>query len=356
MARHITVGVVKRVWQLGLAIAVVLFLHSAPARAAAPVCDGGPFLFALPAGLTHVEPRAPCTDADGDTITVDVSTPPHLGTLSPAGALPIDTVRFYTADASAATLPAPRDTMTFVAEAGGQQSNPMRVDVKILPPDQAPVCSNVAVTVASGGSVHIPTPHCTDVDNAATTIVFDAPAHGKYNAATGRYRPDAGFTGTDTMTFAGVDYWKVSSKVGTITIKVTKGSGAGGGGTGPLDTRAPRLVITVPPVLDIAGARHAGILFTVRTNEASRLTASVYVGRHTARHLGLSKHATKRVRVGRLVSHITPGKTVVTVKLSRRARARLKDARRVRLTLVVRVSDAAGNVRAKRVRIVLRRG
>jgi hypothetical protein len=159
------------------------------------------------------------------------------------------------------------------------------------------------------------------------------------------------------MTFAGVDYWKVSSKVGTVTIKVTKGSGPGGGGsTGPPDTRAPRLVITVPPSLDIGSALVDGILFTARTNEASRLAASLYVSRRTARHLGLRKHATKRVRVGRVVSHLIPGKTVVAVKLSRKARARLTDARRVRLTLVAKVSDAAGNVRTKRARIVLRRG
>jgi hypothetical protein len=345
------------VWPIGLAIGIaVLLLPAAPARAAAPVCNGGPFLYALPAGLTHVEPKAPCTDADGDPITVDVTTAPHLGSLSPAGAIPINTVRFYTANASAASLPTPRDTMTFVASAGGEQSNPVRVDVKILPPDHAPVCDNVAVTVASGRSVHIPTPHCVDIDKGTPTVIFDAPAHGTYDAATARYRPKPGFTGTDTMRFAAVDYWKVSSKVGTVSIKVTRGSGTGGGGsTGSLDKRAPSLVIAVPPSLDIGSALLDGILFTARTNEASRLAVSLYVSRRTARHLGLRKHPTKRVRVGRAVSHLLPGKTVVAVKLSRKARARMTDAPRVRLTLVAKVSDAAGNVRTKRARIVLRR-
>jgi hypothetical protein len=359
--RRITVGDVmstNRVWYISLAIAVALLLHAAPARAAAPVCDAGPFLYALPAGLTHVEPRAPCTDADGDAITIDVSTAPHLGTLSPAGAVPIGTVRFYTANADAASLPNPRDTMSFVATAGGEQSTPMRVDVKILPPNHAPVCTDVAVTVASGRSVHIPTPQCTDADNGIPTVVFDKPAHGTYNAATGQYRPKAGFTGKDTMTFAAVDYWKVSSKVGTVTIKVTKASGTGGGGGGggssPADHKAPKLVITVPPNLDLGSALADGIPFTARTNEDSRLAVSLYVSRRTARHLGLKKHPRTRFRVGRVVSHLTPGSTVVTVKLSSRAQARMAGARRVRLTMVAKVSDAAGNVRTKHARPVLR--
>lgn len=346
----------NRVWYASLAIAVALLLHAAPARAAAPVCNGGPFLYALPAGLTHVEPRAPCTDADGDPITVDATVPPHLGTLSPAGALPIDTVRFYTAHADAASTPNPRDTMTFAATAGGEQSNTFRVDVKILPPDNAPVCTNVAATVAAGHSVHIPTPHCVDADGGTPVVVFDAPAHGTYNATTGQYRPKAGFTGTDRMTFAAVDYWKVSSKVGTITIKVTKasGGGGGGGGSGPTDHRAPRLRLDVPRRLDLASTLADGILFTAKTNEISRLVVSLYVSRHTAHRFGIKRHAKTRVRVGRAVSHLIPGKAVVAVKLSRKARAKLTDARRVRLTLVAKVSDAAGNVRTRRATITLR--
>jgi Bacterial Ig domain len=346
-----------RVWHISLAIGVAMLFQAAQASAAAPVCESGPFLYALPAGLTHVEPRAPCTDVDGDAISVDVSVAPHLGTLSPTGALPIGTVRFYTANADAASTPNPRDTMTFVATAGGEQSNTFRVDVKILPPDNAPVCTNVAATVAAGHSVHIPAPHCVDADGGTPVVVFDAPRHGTYNATTGQYRPKAGFTGTDTMTFAAVDYWKVSSKVGTITIKVTKasGGGGGGGGSGSADHRAPRLRLDVPRKLDLASTLADGILFTAKTNEVSRLAVGLYVSRHTARHFGIKRHPKARVRIGRAVSHLIPGKTVISVKLSHKAQARLANARKVRLTLVAKLTDAAGNVRTKRVTIVLRR-
>jgi hypothetical protein len=54
------------------------------------------------------------------------------------------------------------------------------------------------------------------------------------------------------------------------------------------------------------------------------------------------------------VSHLIPGKAVVAVKLSRKAQSRLANARRVRLTLVAKVSDAAGNVRTRRAAITLR--
>jgi len=332
-----------------------MLLLPGAASAAPPVCEAGPFLYALPAGLTHVNPRAPCTDADGDAITVEVRTPPHLGKLTPEGSIPIDEVRFYSANADAANLPAPRDTMAFVAHAGGEESNPFTVDVKILPPNHAPVCTDLAVTVKSGQSVFIPTPHCVDADNDTPELIFDKPGHGTYDAKTQRYTPKAGFTGKDTLTFAAVDYWDVSSKVGKVTITVTKGSGTGTTNPGPRDRRAPRLTIDAPSVLELESALHGGVLLTARTNEAGRLSVRLYVGPKTARRFGLSKHATERVRVGKVVRHIVEGKTVVKVKFTRKARARLKEAGVVRLTVVAKLADAAGNARIKRVKIVLLR-
>jgi hypothetical protein len=344
-----------RPWYVGLAIGVAMLLMPGSASAAPPVCEGGPFLYDLPAGLTHVNPRAPCTDADGDAITIEVRTPPHLGKLTPAGTIPIDEVRFYTANADAANAPAPRDTMTFVAHAGGEESSPVTIDVKILPPNHAPVCDDLAVTVTSGHSVRIPTPHCVDADNDTPQVIFDKPDHGSYDARSGRYTPKSGFTGKDTMTFAAVDYWDVSSKVGKVTIRVKQGSGTGTTNPGSRDRRAPSLAIDAPSSVEIDRALRRGILFTARTNEAGRLAVKLYVGPRTARRFSLKKHATHRVRVGKVARHVVAGKTVVSVKLSRRARARLKQAGTVRLILVAKLSDAAGNVRTKRVTIVLRR-
>jgi hypothetical protein len=344
-----------RLWYVSLAIGVALLLAPGTAGAAPPVCESGPFLYDLPAGLTHLNPRAACTDPDGDPITIEVRTPPTLGTLSPDGTVAIGELRFYTANADAATLPAPRDTMTFVAHAGGEESNPLRLDVRILPPDQAPTCQDLAVSVDSGQSVRIPAPQCEDADNHAPSVVFDKPAHGTYDAGSRRYTPNPGFTGTDRITFAAVDYWGVSSKVGRVTVTVKPGSGSGttGPGAQSRDRRAPRLVLRVPASLGLDAALRRGILLSARTDEPGLLSVGLYVGRTTARHVGLRRHAAKRVRVGRVSRHILAGKSVVRVRFSHRARSRLRHAGKVRLTLVARVSDAAGNARSRRARIAL---
>jgi Big-like domain-containing protein len=338
-------------WYVSLAIGIAMLVLPAAASAAPPVCEAGPFLYDLPAGLTHANPRAPCTDADGDAITVEPTVLPHLGTLSPSGSIPIGDVRFYTANASAATLPAPRDTMTFVAHAGGETSNPYTIDVKILPGNHPPVCNDLTVTVKSGQSVHIPTPKCVDVDNDTPEVIFDKPAHGTFDVATQRYTSKAGFTGKDTITFAAVDYWDVSSKVGKVTITVTRGSGSGA--TTPRDREAPSLDIDAPSSLLLRQALRDGILFTARTNEAGRLRVYLYVTRKAARRFGLKKHPKGRVRVGTVVRHVVAGRTVLNAKFTRKARRKLKGT--LRLTLVGRISDAAGNANTERVRLMLRK-
>jgi hypothetical protein len=267
--------------------------------------------------------------------------------------VPIDEFRFYTANADAANGPAPRDRMTFVAVAGGEASKPITIDVTIKPPDQPPACTDLAVTARSGSSTEIPTPQCADADNGAPTLVFDKPAHGSYDVTTKRYTPNPGFTGRDTMTFAAVDYWKVSSAVGTVTIDVKPGAGPGTARRRSHDRRAPRLTVHAPRSLDLAAALQGGILFTARTNEAGRLTVRLYVGRRAGRRFGLAVNPMKPVRVGRAARHILPGRTVGRVKFSHRARTRLATAGRVRVTLVAKLSDAAGNVRTRRARIAL---
>src|SRR3954464_14014361 len=109
-------------------VAAVLFLLALPAAAppAAPVCTADPALYELPAGLTWLNPRAPCTDADGDSMTIEVVDPPKFGTLNPGGAQPIGVERWYTANPNAAGN---RDSMKFVAVANGERSNEFQVEV-----------------------------------------------------------------------------------------------------------------------------------------------------------------------------------------------------------------------------------
>ena len=136
-----------------------------------------PALYELPAGLTWLNPRAPCTDADGDAITIKVADAPDFGSLSPADPQPINTRRFYTAKADAAGN---RDSMKFVAVANGERSNEFQIDVWILPAHQPPVCKDLAVSVRAGSSVAI-APSCVDPDGDTFRLnVLDAPKHGTY--------------------------------------------------------------------------------------------------------------------------------------------------------------------------------
>jgi hypothetical protein len=47
------------------------------------------------------------------------------------------------------------------------------------------------------------------------------------------------------------------------------------------------------------------------------------------------------------------GRTVIRVRFSHRARTRLRQGHRVRLTLLATVSDAAGNHRSRHVKVTL---
>jgi hypothetical protein len=340
-----------RLWFGTVLAGLALLAVPSAASAAPPVCDAGPYLYDLPAGLTHVHPQAPCTDADGDPISVQVTDAPDYGTLEPPGTIANDEVRYYTANADAAGK---RDTMTFVAVANGETSNAMTVDVVIKPANHVPVCADVAVSVQRGASVAIPAPACSDADGDAYQIIHDRPAHGRFDAGSGRYTASGDFTGTDTMTFVAIDDWDTVSAKGVVRITVTPGPKSSGSPqpSASSDRRAPRLRLEAPSSLAIM---RAGIPFTARTNEAGRLLVRVYVSRGTARRYGLARDPGGRVLVGSLRRTVTAGDTTARVKLFRRARVQLDDAARVKLSLIARISDAAGNARTARLKITLRR-
>ncbi len=342
-----------RLWFAAFVAGLALLVVPSAASAAAPTCDAGPYLYDLPAGLTHVHPRAPCTDPDGDAISVQVSVAPQFGTLEPAGAAPIDQVRYYTANADAGER---RDTMTFVAVAGGETSNPFTADVVIKPPNHVPVCADVAVTVPRGAPIAIPAPQCTDADGDAFQIVFDKPSHGTFDASNRRYVSAAGFTGQDTISFVAVDDWDTLSAKGTVKITVTADGPKPPAppASSSTDRRAPRLKFEAPSALASRLALSSGIPFTATTNEIGHLTVLVYVDRKSARRYGLARNPAGRVLVGTLRRTVTAGDTTARVKLTRKARNRLEDVR-VKLSLVARITDAAGNSRAERLKMTLKR-
>lgn len=345
-----------RLWCISLAAGFAMLVLPQAASAAAPECDTTPRQVSIPAGSSHENPRAPCMDADGDAITIQTVTPPPNGTLSPADSVPIDDRQTYTADADAAGK---TDVMTFRAVANNEESLTFNIEVQIGDPDRAPTCDGTSATVQAGHAVDVPL-SCTDPDGNGITIDADQPAHGTF--AAGRYTPAAGFSGQDTITFRATDEWGLTSDdaVATITVKpapkppvTTQPSPHHH--TAPADKTVPSLILVAPSPLASRRALRRGIPFTASTSEAGSLSVQLFVGRGTARRYGIDRHATSRVLVGTLTRDLAKGDNAVKVKLFRKARARLKKAESVRLRMIARIADAAGNVRTERLRITLER-
>lgn len=329
---------VSRIWFVSVAAGLLVLGVTGTARAAAPVCTADPALYELPAGLTWLNPRAPCTDADGDAITVQVVDPPDHGTLKPDGTQPIEAKRFYTANTDAAGI---RDSMKFVAVANGEQSNEFQVDVWILPAHSAPVCRDLALAVQAGSSVAI-VPDCVDPDGDAFVMsARKAPTHGTYDPARHTYTAAPRFAGRDSMTFAVVDEWNLASAPHKVTITVTP---APGQSTLTADKTAPRLKLVARSPLRSRALRR-GLRLTATASEPGRIVIEALISRATAQDLGID------TRVGSLARDIGAGKTGLRLKLDRDARTPLATLKHVKLKLVARMVDAAGNLRTKRLRV-----
>ena len=327
----------SRIWFVSVAAGLFLLGVPASATAAAPVCAADPALYELPAGLTWLNPRAPCTDADGDAITIQIADPPDFGSLAPDGPQPIDARRFYTANANAAGN---RDSMKFVAVANGEQSNAFQIDVWILPAHHPPACKDLAVSVRAGSSVAI-APNCTDPDGDRFALsVVDAPKHGTYDPARHTYTAAPRYAGRDAMTFAVVDEWNLVSAKRKIAIAVTPRPGT----RLSRDRTAPRLRLKA---MRSRSSLRRGIRLKATASEAGRIVIEALVGTGTALDLGIDR------RVGTLARDLPAGKTSLRLRLDPGARAQLATLKRVRLRLVAHLVDAAGNLRTKRLRIRL---
>ena len=117
------------------------------------------------------------------------------------------------------------------------------------------------------------------------------------------------------------------------------------------DRRAPRLVASVPRRQRLAAVR-AGLVVRLRCSEACAATAELAVDRRRARRLGLGKVrivASGSARLG------GAGTTYAFVRFSRAARRPLFRRRAVPAILTAVAVDEAGNRRALRRRIDLRR-
>ena len=221
--------------------------------------------------------------------------------------------------------------------------------------NHAPVCDDVAFSVQAGTSAEVPSPDCSDADDDFFDLfIEDEPAHGVFDYNTQLYTPTAGFSGEDSMTFRAVDSRGAESELGVIRITVTAAPQPSTPSQPPADATAPSLALVAPSSLTLRTALRDGLRFRATTNEAGRVFVRVFVDRATARRLKIKKNATGPVVVGSLARDIAAGKTVVKVKLSRKARTRMRLATRVKLRIVANITDSAGNIRTRAFRITLK--
>jgi hypothetical protein len=145
------------------------------------------------------------------------------------------------------------------------------------------------------------------------------------------------------MTYVVVDEWKLVSATRTVAITVKRAPGQSGGGA---DKTAPTLKLHARSPLRLRTALRRGIRLTARASERGQIVIEALAGAN-ARRLGID------ARVGSLARDLAPGRTRLKLRLYRDVRGQLATLHRVRLRLVARMADAAGNVRTKRLRITL---
>jgi large repetitive protein len=118
--------------------------------------------------------------------------------------------------------------------------------------------------------------------------------------------------------------------------------------TAPLDLTAPRVYLRVARRIKLSSLRAHGMRLRVRCSEGCSARGRLYV-----RSSGASGTRTRLVGTARLKR--SPLGRRMTVRLSRTGKRLLKRSRAKRLTLEVRVTDAAANARRVHVRIALKR-
>ena len=124
-----------------------------------------------------------------------------------------------------------------------------------------------------------------------------------------------------------------------------------------LDLTAPVARLALTSRQRIKTALRRGLRLRVTCDEACSGTFIATIDAKTAKRVGLLKHSSRRkslkIASGRIA--LAAGQRTVTLKFSRKAKARLKRQKRLKLGVVGTVSDAPGNARRVRKTLALRR-
>lgn len=182
--------------------------------------------------------------------------------------------------------------------------------------EHGPTCQSSTASTAHQTPVTV-TLSCTDADgDALTRSILAGPAHGALGALGGAvtYTPAAGFTGTDSFTFAATDGTNTSTPA-TVTIAV------GAPPAPPTHTTLPaRLTKVTQSHRRWREDKHGGTTFSFTLNEKARVTLTFSQRNHrrAAGTLTVNAHRgnNKVTFNGRINRHtrLKPGTYTVTIK------------------------------------------
>jgi hypothetical protein len=336
------------------ALAALTLTAPASARANPPQCSGGTVV------VTPNQPKTldfPSCDGAGTNPVITVVKPPIEGTVTgnpfvytPApGFIGVDDLR-YTA----------KNTTT------GETSAEATVNLVVNTP---PTCGDGTATAIVGQPLRIAFSAfpCSDADDSGSLLIHTRDgAHGTAVSDFGGreviYTPEPGFEGIDEFDFYATD--SVSLPTATRTMRVTVAPAGQ-----PIATPTPTPITsdrTPPPPVSadttapkttakaVSASIAKGLSLTLAANEAGTAKLTLSVDKATARKLKLDRKAKGAVTIGTGTPKLVNGSVKFTVRLTAKARKRLKRVRKLKALLTVVATDAAGNSTTTTLTIVLK--
>lgn len=201
-----------------------------------------------------------------------------------------------------------------------------------------PVVAGAAVTFSAGGSV--------DPDGTIVDHLWDLDGNGTFET-------DTGAAPTVSHVYGGAGGI-------TVALRVVDDEGGTADAATPLtvlappppDKTAPHVRLKFKRVQKLRAVLAHGLKGSASCDEPCRTTFQVVLTGKVAKRF----HIARTVGIGKKSVSLAPGvQKKVTIKLGKRARKRLRRARRVPIALKVSAKDAAGNVRRETLNFVLKR-
>jgi hypothetical protein len=239
---------------------------------------------------------------------------------------------------------------TVTNTATGETSAETAINVVV---NSKPACADGTATTRVGTPLKLSFP-CTDPDGGPVLIRAEDGRHGTVDPHVGSeltYTPDPGYVGTDEISFVGMDgAYLTTPRTLTITITAPPAATATPAATTPVSSTpvpstppasTPVADKTAPAVSAKAGTARiaSGVTLTLKASEAGTLKLTLTAGKTTS---------TK-------ITTLAGGTSKLTLKLSAKARKALKHKKRVKATLTIVATDAAGNRTTKRLSVTLKR-